>query len=455
MKYIILLVLVIFGTEVFGQIFPDRHTTNAFDGWISCQESSNPNPAHGMSHWIQYEFTSPISIYDLQIWNLNHPDYLKDGLSKVIIDISNNGSTWTTIDTFTFPKAPASGFYEGFLGPDLNGASAKYLLITGVSNHGGGCYGLSEVRIYTQDKTLNELNLAFTLCENDGLQQNLTGGVAFGGHYSGIGVSDNGDETFDFDVFHAGPGVHEITYTYGGNSLTGEVTVHPCTDDICQECEACKVSEVVDINGNIPSDHYSGYKIHSDGNTINNSTVKFLINDLAELQPGFTVPLSAIFSVDLRTCYENDLDNGGYENGEDPWLFYLNGGATGSFTVVNNESYAGNNSAKIVVQGNGSSDWHVQLLQRDQSMIAGKTYRVSFAAKASHADTPVRATLQDRQTYETYTDESFLLSPQWEVYSFTYIPEVTVIDNIGVQAYFGETANRTFWIDNFNFIQVN
>ena len=66
-----------------GQPYPDRHTTNAFDGWISCDPSNNPNPAHGSSHWIMYDFSQTYALYDLQFWNMNHPDFLDDGLNSI------------------------------------------------------------------------------------------------------------------------------------------------------------------------------------------------------------------------------------------------------------------------------------------------------------------------------------------------------------------------------------
>ena len=44
------------------------------------------------------------------------------------------------------PKGPGSSFYQGVNGPDFGGKLARYILITAVTNHGGSCYGLGEVK---------------------------------------------------------------------------------------------------------------------------------------------------------------------------------------------------------------------------------------------------------------------------------------------------------------------
>ena len=95
MRYLLLIIWMVVlcpFNHLEGQAFPDRHTTNAFDAWISCEPSPNPNPARGTSHWIRYDFGQSYSLYDLTLWNLNHPQYVSSGLRNVIIDYSTNGT---------------------------------------------------------------------------------------------------------------------------------------------------------------------------------------------------------------------------------------------------------------------------------------------------------------------------------------------------------------------------
>lgn len=63
------------------------------------------------------------------------------------------------------------------------------------------------------------------LCIDEGIQAGLSGGNPEGGTYSGPGVTDNGNSTYDFDPAAAGAGVHIITYTLSGTEATDEVEV--------------------------------------------------------------------------------------------------------------------------------------------------------------------------------------------------------------------------------------
>lgn len=456
-RNIFLLILSFSFVVVHGQIFPERHTTNAHDAWLSCDPSANPNAIRGTTHWIMYEFASNINIYDLTVWNMNHPDRLKDGLKDVIIDYSTDGANWTTIDTFTFPKANASGFYEGFTGPDLQGVTAKYLLLTPINNHGGACYGLSEIKIYTSDQSNTDLNFDFTACENDGMQQNLTGGLAFGGYYSGIGVVDNNDETFDFNVNKVGPGIHPINYTYGNTVLEGEIKVLPCTDPICNECEECNTADVVHVNAApIHTDIYNGYRILSSSQTATHSDVTFFTKNSVELNPGFEVSSPSNFLVDFRTCYNNLLTNSGFEGTLDTWHFSQHSTATGSMTLDNSMVYEGNSSVKIDINNTDGTDWHLQLSQPGHSVVAGKKYRLSFAAKGSTDNLPVGIVIQlNEPPWTVYTHQNFILSPYWEVYAYEFEAEDTINGNVSVKAMLASTPNQTIWIDNFKYIQLN
>jgi len=71
--------------------------------------------------------------------------------------------------------------------------------------------------------------VAFTaladLCIDAGVQAGLGGGTPTGGTYSGPGVTDNGDGTYDFDPAAAGLGMHTITYDYvDANGCSGSAS---------------------------------------------------------------------------------------------------------------------------------------------------------------------------------------------------------------------------------------
>lgn len=151
MKKSIIIILIFAYTNISAQCFLDRHNTTWYDGWISCEPSMNPNPLRGESHWILYNFNYPYELFQMHIWNTNAPDYLADGMQDIVIDISNDGVNWTQAGEFQIPMADGTSTYEGLDLYDFDGTSAQYLLITGLTNHGGSCFGLSEIRIDVAD----------------------------------------------------------------------------------------------------------------------------------------------------------------------------------------------------------------------------------------------------------------------------------------------------------------
>lgn len=159
MKHLIILVILlsIASAKTSGQCFLDRHNTTWFDGWISCETSMNPNATRGESHWIMYDLNEPYSLFQMHIWNTNAPEYLTNGMQEIAIDISNDGSSWTSVGEFTLPMADGTSTYEGMDLYDFGGTNARFVLITGLSNHGGDCYGLSEIRIDVTDEIVTSL----------------------------------------------------------------------------------------------------------------------------------------------------------------------------------------------------------------------------------------------------------------------------------------------------------
>ena len=141
-----------------GQCYPDRHSTNWFDGWVSCEEFPNPNPKHGMSHWIMYDLGQEYALKNAHVWNSNDPANLNRGLKEVAIEYSKNGSDWSEAGTFTFPQADGTSIYQGFDGPVFDGINARYVLLTALENWGGPCFGLSEILFEAEDAAITDVS---------------------------------------------------------------------------------------------------------------------------------------------------------------------------------------------------------------------------------------------------------------------------------------------------------
>jgi len=142
-----------------AQCYQDRHSTIASDAWVSCQVTENPNSDRGPSHWIMYDFGQPYTLGQMQLWNMNAYDRTNEGINEAVLDYSTDGVNWSEWGAFNLSEATASSYYEGEEGPDLGFLKAQYIIITAISNHGGECYGLAELKIETEGVTTNTEDL--------------------------------------------------------------------------------------------------------------------------------------------------------------------------------------------------------------------------------------------------------------------------------------------------------
>lgn len=149
MKVILIIFSLFFTIHLIAQnCNDDTHSTNPTDSWLSCTVSANPNGARGNSHWILYDLGTSYTINNTHMWNYNVTGQTNKGMMDIAIDYSSNGTTWSQATTFQLPQAPGNSSYTGVPGPDLNGITARYILITALSTHGHTCAGISEVKFY-------------------------------------------------------------------------------------------------------------------------------------------------------------------------------------------------------------------------------------------------------------------------------------------------------------------
>lgn len=153
MKKLIITYLFLFFTIYLAesQCYPDRHSTTWYDGWISCETSINPNSTYGSTHWIMYDFGYEYELKETKFWNANEPDNLDYGINEFYLDYSLDGIEWINFGTFNLSQGDGRSIYEGEEGPNFNEITARYVLITPISNFGGDCYGFSELRININD----------------------------------------------------------------------------------------------------------------------------------------------------------------------------------------------------------------------------------------------------------------------------------------------------------------
>ncbi len=169
MKNIILIIATLmWGQIAIAQCNMDRHNSNAYDGWVSCQMTPNPNSANGTTHWIMYDLGETKSLYTSQFWNINHPDHLAWGVRTVRIEHSMDNINWASLGDFTIQQGSGQQIYEGEEGPDFGALTTRYLLFTVLNTYGdNSCAGFGELKIFTQDEQLPAGLLAFTGNEVD------------------------------------------------------------------------------------------------------------------------------------------------------------------------------------------------------------------------------------------------------------------------------------------------
>jgi len=152
MKYILITFLLIASwQQTHAQCYIDRHSTNWYDAWVSCETSINPISSYGNTHWILYDLGYVYPLFDSQIWNANEPIQLENGIQNYAVDYSIDSVNWIHLGNYSLNQASGLPIYEGEIGPDFSGSLARYVLITPTSNYGGSCYGLSEIKIYVDE----------------------------------------------------------------------------------------------------------------------------------------------------------------------------------------------------------------------------------------------------------------------------------------------------------------
>ena len=176
----------LFHNSMNAQCNNSTYSTNEKDSWLSCQTSPNPNASRGTNHWLQYDLGYIYEVGASHFWNYNVTNLTDRGFKQIAIDYSLDGTTWTESDTFQLPEADGITSYEGNTGLDLSGITARYILITALSNWGGGtCAGLSEVRF--------QVSAPSNTCGDFIVTENIGGNsIDAGTYYSNNKIESNG-----------------------------------------------------------------------------------------------------------------------------------------------------------------------------------------------------------------------------------------------------------------------
>jgi len=132
-----------------------------------------------------------------------------------------------------------------------------------------------------------------------------------------------------------------------------------------------------------------------------------------------------------------------------PWAVRNDIGA--SFSQDDSTVADGSYSMKVSVPRAAEEPWAVQLRRHDQVLVAGRTYTVSFAAKAS-SERYINVVVQKAQSpYTEHFNQCVGLDTSWQRYSYRFTASAD--ENAAMLALNLAQATGDVWIDDVSLVQ--
>lgn len=144
---------------------------------------------------------------------------------------------------------------------------------------------------------------------------------------------------------------------------------------------------------------------------------------------------------------EFDLDLAG-------WTIQNNSGASGTMQVVTDAAMSGNNALKVCpnTQNPGTDNWHVQV-RHSAPIQSGKTYVISFSAKADAARVLDISVQQDEPNYTTHFMKTEDLTESVQDFSYSFTSTVTDA-SAKLKFYLGKNATCVY-IDKVSMVELS
>lgn len=170
----------------------------------------------------------------------------------------------------------------------------------------------------------------------------------------------------------------------------------------------------------------------------------FLIATLVAIQPVVSGDDTPALTAEDFAGAKNLLDNGDFEKGKIRWSFQTHDPASAKFDIDSKTMISGKRSAKFTIGAGGTEGWHVEIFNLFP-MQQGKSYMLSFLAKAA-AERPMKVLVQqDQSPYTVYYEQTFDLSTEAQTFTFFWTAEQADLNtrlNLGMG---GHTVD--VWID--------
>ncbi|SMO47556.1 endo-1,4-beta-xylanase [Gracilimonas mengyeensis] len=153
-------------------------------------------------------------------------------------------------------------------------------------------------------------------------------------------------------------------------------------------------------------------------------------------------------------------DNGGFEDadvtvGEDTvgvtgWTFELQGDADANFIITDQGVHSGERALGVVVNGLGSSAWHIQAINEPFEVSSEKEYTFSVWLKSTSAGSAVDITAGNPD-FDEFGRSSVEVGTEWAEYTFTFTPPAG--DTVGrapIHFNFADNEGDTLWVDDLS-----
>ena len=102
------------------------------------------------------------------------------------------------------------------------------------------------------------------------------------------------------------------------------------------------------------------------------------------------------------------------------WVLEQHEGAAAAMSIDESEAFEGARCGRVDVTNVTGTDWHIQWKQVRLSLVKDSLSTVTFAGKSDDSRTILASIQQDSSPWTVYYSTSFQLTPEWQVFQFSF-----------------------------------
>jgi len=184
-----------------------------------------------------------------------------------------------------------------------------------------------------------------------------------------------------------------------------------------------------------------------------NSMLNNLWHDYLLAKYPNTDSLRSAWNKGTREAGQNDqVRDGGFENAPitQNWNLEQHETARAAMGIETQNPFNGNRCARVVVSNADGINWHIQWKQTGLSIRQDSLYTASFAGRSDQNRTITVSVMLDNSPWTGYSAVSFLLTPTWQKFNFSFRAPETRQNSVRISFQLGGEAG-TYWYDDIHF----